>query len=67
MLDDAKQIHETLTALENALDEKPVNARKARALAGRLHQQLHDGVAKHAALLPPDVVAFSGGTPKPPR
>jgi hypothetical protein len=69
MLDDVKLIHEALTDLEDHLADMPqtLKVKKARVFASRLHRRLEEGVAKHAAVLPPDVVAFSGGSPKPPR
>ena len=62
MLEDAKLIHETLVKLEKHLDasRQTVPITKARVLVSRLHRQLDEGVTRNAALLPPDVVAFSG-------
>lgn len=69
MLDDVKLIHEALTELEAYLAAMPqsVKVKRARVLAGRLHRRLHESVIKHADALPGDVVAFSGGSPKPER
>lgn len=69
MLDDVKLIHEALIDLEQHLEAMPqtVKVKRARVLADRLHRRLHESVIKHADALPGDVVAFSGGTPKPPR
>jgi hypothetical protein len=69
MLDDVKLIHEALTDLEEHLADMPqtLKVKRARVFASRLHRRLHESVIKHADALPGDVVAFSGGTPKPPR
>jgi hypothetical protein len=68
MIEDAKLIHAALVALEKHLEasKQTVPITKARVLASRLHRLLDEGVTKHAAQLPPDVVAFSGSV-KPPR
>jgi hypothetical protein len=69
MLEDVKHIHATLTELEAQLDALPntIKVKRARVLARNLHEHLQKAVEKHADALPGDVVAFSGGTPKPPR
>lgn len=62
MLEDVKLIHAALIELETHLAgaKQTVPIQRARALASRLHRHLHEGVARNGAMLPPDVVAYSG-------
>lgn len=68
MVEDVKLIHAALIALEAHLEacKQTVPITKARVLASRLHQHMHEAVINNADALNPDVVAFSGSI-KPPR